>query len=319
MIRHFFVSRNANPAIRCAAALAALFLVVLAVPSAWADEVAIGTANQYAVLFEGGGVNTLQITNVTVNGNVGVGGTGKATDSGPSTINGRLDFSAANTGQFSNNNSSDVISGGVHYSVGGVTNALSTVNSLNTTLGAATGTGIVFNLSGTATQTVNESSGVLFTSGGVTYRVFNVTSFNTTDGNTIAIVGDGSGDAVVFNFTHDANFNNQVSLSGLNSDQVLFNFVGGSGLTGGPTLAINDNGHTNPGNLVQGIFLNPNGVISVTNTNLDGRVFGGDTHDMQIVSGDTITAPPGVVPEPGTLALLGSGILGLGSFFRRRK
>jgi len=40
---------------------------------------------------------------------------------------------------------------------------------------------------------------------------------------------------------------------------------------------------------------------------------------MQIVSGDTINAPANVVPEPATLALLGTGILALGSFFRRRK
>src|SRR5437016_10894201 len=40
-------------------------------------------ATQYAILFEGGGNNTLQVTNVVVNGNVGVGGTGKSTDCGP--------------------------------------------------------------------------------------------------------------------------------------------------------------------------------------------------------------------------------------------
>src|SRR5205807_664758 len=97
-------------------------------------------ASNYAVLFEGGGANTLQITNVTVNGSVGVGLTGKATDSGPSTINGRLDFYAANTNQFSNNNASNVITGGVHYSVTAVATALSTVNSLNTTLGGEAGT-----------------------------------------------------------------------------------------------------------------------------------------------------------------------------------
>jgi hypothetical protein len=40
------------------------------------------------------------VTNVSITGNVGVGGMGQMTDSGPSTINGRIDFSAANTGQF---------------------------------------------------------------------------------------------------------------------------------------------------------------------------------------------------------------------------
>ena len=100
------------------------------------------------------------------------------------------------------------------------------------------------------------------------------------------------------------NFNNQVVLKGISEDKVLYNFAGGSNLTGGQTLQINDNGHNNPQNLVQGVFLNPNGAISVTNTNITGRVFGGDSHDMQIVSGDVIDAPP--VPEPaGTVFALG--------------
>lgn len=313
--------RNRLTAFRCAAAVAATFLIVLAVPSASADEVGIGAAaSQYAVLYEGDGGHNLSITNVTVNGNIGVGGTGMVKFSGPGTINGRLDFSTTNTGQFSNTNGSNVGPTSTNFSVTGVTSALSSVNSLNATLGGATGTNISFNLSGSTTQTVDESSGTLFTSGGVTYRVFNVTSFNTTNGNTISIVGDGSGDAVVFNFTSNANFNNQVALNGLNSDQVLFNFVGGnsSTLSGGPALQINDNGLGHPANLVQGIFLDSNGTIQVTNTNLNGRVFGGDSTDMQIVSGDTITAP-GVVPEPASLGLLGAGILALGSFLRRRK
>jgi hypothetical protein len=61
--------------IRWATALAGALLVVLAVPSARANEVAIGvSASQYAVLYEGTGGHTLHITNVTINGNVGVGG-----------------------------------------------------------------------------------------------------------------------------------------------------------------------------------------------------------------------------------------------------
>src|SRR5579862_347959 len=71
----------------------------------------------YALLFQGGGNNTLQVTNVAVTGNVGVGRTGKMTDSGPSTITGAIDFFAPNSGQFSNNNANNVISGGVHYGV----------------------------------------------------------------------------------------------------------------------------------------------------------------------------------------------------------
>jgi hypothetical protein len=69
-------------------------------PQARADGVALGTAANFAVLYEGGGSgNHLNITKVTVNGNVGVGGTGLVAFSGPGTINGELDFSAGNTGR----------------------------------------------------------------------------------------------------------------------------------------------------------------------------------------------------------------------------
>src|SRR5260370_23358125 len=154
-------AREAFSVISWTIALAALLLMVLAVPSASANSIDIGLAANYGLLFEGAGGNTLQISNVTVNGNIGVGMTGKATDSGPSTINGRLDFSASNTSQFSNNNASNVITGGVNYGVGVVTMALGTVNSLNTMLGSEAGTSININ----GNTTINASAGILDANG----------------------------------------------------------------------------------------------------------------------------------------------------------
>lgn len=282
-----------------------LLLGAMCVPNAHADGVPLGAAATYALLFEGAGANTLQITNVTVSGNIGVGMTGRATDSGPSTITGGLDFSAANVGQFSNNNAADVITGGVSYNVSGVTSALNFVNALNTTLGAEAGTNIAI----TGTMTINASAGTLDANHN---RVFNVTSFNTTNSNVLTINADAAGDNVVLNFIGlSANFNNQVKLVGLSPDQVLYNFVGGSGLTGGPTLQINDNLGNNTPNCslgqfcVQGIFLDPDGAISVVNANVFGRVFGGDTHDFQYCSGSTLTSP---VPELSSLSLLATGL-----------
>ncbi len=125
--------------------------------TAHADTINIGLASNYAVLYQGSGNNTLQVTNVTVNGNIGVGGVGKATDSGPSTVNGRIDFKAANTGQFSNNNAANVITGGVNYGVGAVDSALSTVNGLSQSIFGIAGTGVAIN----GIQTLNASAGRL--------------------------------------------------------------------------------------------------------------------------------------------------------------
>src|SRR5437667_6711527 len=206
--------------------LSVLMLGIVWVPQARADGFTLGSAANFGLLFEGAGGNTLQITNVTVNGNVGVGMTGRATDSGPSTINGALDFSASNASQFSNNNIGNIITGGVAYNFASVTSALNTVNNLNTTLGSEAGTNVNIN----GSTTINASAGTLDASGN---RVFTVTGFNTTNSNVLTIHGSGT-DFVVLNFTSSANFNNQVSLTGgITADHVLYNFVGGSGLTGG--------------------------------------------------------------------------------------
>jgi hypothetical protein len=86
----------------------------------------------YAVLYEGTGGHSLSISNVTINGNVGVRGTGVVQFSGPGTINDRLDFSDTSFGgQYNNTNGMNVGPTSVNYSVGAVTNALNKVNNLS--------------------------------------------------------------------------------------------------------------------------------------------------------------------------------------------
>jgi hypothetical protein len=287
----------------------------------------LGAASNYAILFEGGGNNTLQITNVTTNtagtgagqgggiGNIGVGGTGKATVSGPSTVGGSIGFSASNTGQFSSNNASNVINGvspgTANFNVAAVASALNTVNALNTTLGALAGTNVSVN----SNTTINASAGT-FSAAGTGYTnisVFHVTSFSLNNGQNLTINGDGI-HSVVLDFTSNTNFHGNVVLTGgLTPDQVVFNFVGGSALTGGPTLDLN-NGGGSPSNssyLSQGIFLDPNGPVSVTNSNVRGRIFGGDSHDFQYVSGSNVTAPPAPLPSSASAGMVLLGGLAL--------
>ena len=93
-------------------------------------------------------------------------------------------------------------------------------------------------------------------------------------------------------------------------DQVLFNLSDGAGLTGGGDLEANNNGNdAHPANIIHGTFLDPNGKISFVNTRITGRIFGGDSSDMQIASGNTIALPTVPEPAPWALALLGAVLL----------
>ena len=277
----------------------------------------LGDASDYVILFEGTGGNTLQITNVTADGNVGVGDSGQATDSGPSTITGRIDFSAGDTGQFSNNNGSNVITGGVHYNVGAVTSALSTINSLSQTLNGDAGKPVAI----TGTQTINASDGTLFTVNGQTVHVFNATSFKNGGDDVLTINGSAT-DLVAINLGGLGNiqFHGGIEFTGgITADNVVFNVGGGdySTQTGADGLDINNSGGDH--GIAQGIFLDPNGKIDVTNAYVEGRVFGGDAHDYQYVSGSYVGTPGEPVPEPGTLALLGTGLAVIGAVFRKNR
>ena len=286
--------------------------LVLGVSTVQATGYDLGDAANYVAIFQGGGGNQLNINNPsglfnnTDTGNIGIAGTGKLQLSGPLTINGNIDF-AASTAKV---NDTSYIHGNVNAGVTQVQTDMNNLTALSAALGAEVGTSVAL----AAGKTINATAGVLDAMGN---SVFTVSSINAPNGD-LTINGDGSHNVVInISAAADANihFNNIILTGGLTSDDVLFNIFGGMNLSGGPTLDLNSNGGT-----LNGIFLDPNGAISLVHTILQGRIFGGDSHDEQLVSGGTMIAPktPPSVPDGGsTLALLGLALGGLGYMGRK--
>ena len=291
-----------------------LLLTAFVVPQAARAGFTLGDAANFGVLYEGTGGNTLNFSNGSITGNIGIGGTGKYADAGgcagQCAINGLIEFSAANdnTGnQFKPNAGTTytpALAPAVNplYSRANVATDLTMLNNLSSMLGGETGTPLAISSGGS----INASSGMLDGSGNY---VFTATSDNFPNG-TFTINGTAS-QFVVINVPMAFNEHGIIVLTGgITSDQVLFNVTGS-----GNALDINTNGLT-----TTGTFLDPNGAISLTHAVLDGRVFGGDSTNLQIVSGGHLEAPPTpAVPEPAHTVFALGLTMAIALVVRRRK
>jgi hypothetical protein len=146
-----FKPRCGFPGVAAVAALRLGFVAMVAatgwaVLQAYAGFVLPGDSQNFAVLYEGNGGNTLNFNNSQITGDIGIGSTGKFAGNGPGTITGTVKFSAANTGQFSN--SGLTITGGAAYSQPDVLPDLTPLNTLSHDLGLEAGTATTINSGG---------------------------------------------------------------------------------------------------------------------------------------------------------------------------
>jgi PEP-CTERM motif len=292
----------------------AVLLAMSAIPQARADF-SLGDAANFAVLYEGNG-QQLQFNNSNVTGNIGIGAingtSGSFQGNGPGTITGTVEFNNS-SGSFSNSGLTITGNGGMPlFGQTNIDTDLTNLNSLSQMLSTESGTSVNIAAGGSLSAT----SGILDGNGN---RVFTGTiNSNFTVGTTFTINGSAS-DFVVINIpnTGGQGFNGSIVLTGgITSDHVLINFTAGnySNQTGGQTLTISTNG-----NVTMGTFLNPNGNIQINHSLLDGRLFGGDTQNLAIVSGAEINAPTPAVPEPASVLLLGTVLLACAAVMRRHK
>jgi hypothetical protein len=289
-----------------AATLVALIWAIL--PAQSHAGFIIGQAANYAVLVEPNLHNLAMTSDSGVTGNVGVGSPINAVQLAGGKIQGNLDFSGPQPS--GGPNFGGTVTGSVSSNVSAVTAALTTVNSLNTTLGAEAGTPLTISGAG---QIINASSGTLDASGNEVFTVA-AGNFSHLSGG-ITINGTASQFVVinVNNGNSNEAVNGAVNLSGgITSDHVLFNFVG----TGGSLGAAANKAIAN------GIFLAPNMKVNIDSITIDGRLFGGGSttsnNDFQIVSNAFVIAPA-IVPEPSSALLAGVGVLGVAVWRRRRR
>ncbi len=284
----------------------------------------------YAVFYTGD-PHTLFWSNSSTNSNIGIGDTGSFSGSGFGTIAGQVRFAApfnpdVTPPQFSPGSINVTGSPPAVFGVTSVAFDLGALTSLSHTLATITdaptitiaNAGMVDASSGAPFGQNPQNrifTAVVSTPGEIPSSTFPV-------GATFTVHGTAD-QFVVFNIpsTRGVGFDGSIVLTGgITPDHVLFNFDAGdfNTLTGGDPLLINTGGRT-----TMGTFLDPNGIFNISDTVLDGRIFGGDA-DNSSISGTTINAPPPFtvpVPEPGplaTLALLGVGLLCVHMIGRRR-
>lgn len=270
------------------------FFACLAALPAHADSFAnLGVAGNYGVLGINGG--NIVLSAVTVHGNVGDVQGGTISNMAPSSITGNVDIftSSQYSGPGSLGGSKNInaalmgSSGSVQTAVN---NAISTIGGYTNwqNVSVATNANNVFNAGGTLTE--------LRINGDINLNNFNIT------------LNGGATQYIVVNVTGNLALTGTASLllsGGITPDHVIYYFN-----NAGCTF------NTHVGDTVSGIMLGPSCAMTLDGT-WNGELISGD--GISLLSNANVNQPTTTTPEPGSLALLGTGLLALGGLVRRSR
>jgi hypothetical protein len=325
-------AHEAFSSIRWATSLAALLLVVLAVPSARGDTLTLGAASNFAIYGYGSAFTDENGPGpITINGNVGIGTGGSMNMQGSTVvIGGKVFFADTNSGQFTMSAATSDSIGGAICNTAAACIATGNVQFSNTNaLNAEAAVLNLYNTSRVLSPTAGSPSGALASSftwtgdGGT--NVAKLTSINLSSGSTLTLNGSAS-DVFILNIT--GNFSGSgsgkiVLSGGVTPDHVLFNMI-----CTGASQSCNNADTNEPAVTFSGSFVGAGIVLGLDSDitqdtpggGWTGRFFGDTDETIKLFSEATITQPTPTTPtpEPATLALMGTGILALGSFVRRR-
>ena len=304
----------------------------------------LGVATNYQILYSGLGLKLDfqggQGAGSRCLGNIGIGGDATLYLNPNSLVSnslippfngGAIDFANSVNINGPTNGVKGPITGGISQ----VITALTYVNDLSKTLGEETGNALKIDLVAGQTQVVDAADGKLDADGNRIFTIEKASDFKFNFGSNLIFQGNTPLDHVVINFKEGGiyQFNGNITFrqgtdneKELESDQLLWNFYTDPTAKKTKDVSIQNNSFTpslvaNPLEGAQGVFLDPDGVMSMNNSTLCGRFFGGNGQNGNVYANMDINESAveqcAVAPEPSTYLLLGVGALLLGVIYRR--